>query len=322
MKKVSVIVPVYNSEKYLEKCLDSVAEQTLEDIEIIAVNDGSSDRSVEILENYAKIYPNKLKVLHKENGGLSDARNFGMRHAQGEYIGFVDSDDWVEKDMFELMYQKAKEESYDVVVCDFKEIRNGREIPYTSEVQADGQGKEYIKANMLEIYSAAWNKIYKKEILDENLFTKGIWHEDVEFLYRVLPRINSIGVVHKCLYNYLIRKGSISNSANIKMYDQVRNWNSLMKFYKDNGIYNEYKEEIEYCYVRYLFALFVKSATAFDRQGFKKAVEEAIKNVKATVPNYKNNRYLKQKGAKKFYLRHFNKMFADVIYMRFHNERA
>ena len=116
--KVSVIVPVYNVEKFIGKCLDSLVNQTLKDIEIIVVNDGTKDNSQEIIDKYVKKYPDKVKSFIKENGGLSSARNFGIEKAKGEYISFVDSDDWLNDDALEKMYNKAKKDKSDIVICD------------------------------------------------------------------------------------------------------------------------------------------------------------------------------------------------------------
>ena len=119
MIKVSVIVPVYNVEDYIEKCLNSLVNQTLEDIEIIIVNDGSKDNSENIIKSFLSRYPQKIKYLKKENGGLSDARNYGIPYATGEYIAFLDSDDYVELDTYENMYNLAKKENSDMVECNF-----------------------------------------------------------------------------------------------------------------------------------------------------------------------------------------------------------
>mgnify|MGYP005781662729 CR=1 FL=1 len=123
--KVSVIVPVYNVEQYLEKCLDSLVRQTLNEIEIIVVDDGSQDNSRKIAEAFREKYPNKVYFFYKENEGLGEARNFGLDYAKGEYIGFVDSDDWVDEKTFQAMYETARNEDADVVVCDFISIYDG-----------------------------------------------------------------------------------------------------------------------------------------------------------------------------------------------------
>ena len=117
MKKVSVIVPVYNVEKYIDKCLNTLVNQTLKDIEIIIVNDGSPDNSQEIIDKYQKKYPKKIKSYIKENGGQGSARNFGLEKATGEYIGYVDSDDFIELDMYEKLYNKAKKHDLDISIC-------------------------------------------------------------------------------------------------------------------------------------------------------------------------------------------------------------
>ena len=119
MPKISIIVPVYNVEKYIERCLKSLVNQTLQDIEIIIVNDGSQDKSEEIIEKYVKENHNKIKYYEKSNGGLSSARNYGIEYATGEYIAFLDSDDYVETNMYEEMYNLAKKENADMVECDY-----------------------------------------------------------------------------------------------------------------------------------------------------------------------------------------------------------
>ena len=119
MAKVSVIIPVYNVEKYISRCLESLANQTLKDLEILIVNDGSTDNSRSIIEKYLKKHSLRIKYFEKQNGGLSSARNYGLKYATGEYIAFLDSDDYVEKDMYEDMYKIAKKDDADMVECDF-----------------------------------------------------------------------------------------------------------------------------------------------------------------------------------------------------------
>ena len=162
MPKVSIIVPVYNVEKYIEKCLESLVNQTLEDIEIIIVNDGSKDNSKEIVKQYLEKYPEKMVYLEKENGGLSDARNFAIPYAKGEYVAFLDSDDYVELNMYEDMYKIAKNEDSDMVECDFI-----WEYPNKSKIDT---GELYHgKHEMLEkIRVVAWNKLIKKSLLDKS----------------------------------------------------------------------------------------------------------------------------------------------------------
>lgn len=318
MKKVSVIIPVYNVEKYLDKCLDSLVHQTIDNYEIIVVNDGTKDNSQNIIDEYKSKYPSLIVSLIKENGGLSSARNYGIEHASGEYVGFVDSDDYVDKDMFRLLYEKAKENNFDMVVCDFNEIHGEEVISYPCHFSKDIIGKANIQKRMVDIYPSAWNKIYKRELFSNIRFKEGVWFEDVEFLYRLLPEVDSIGVVNKHLYQYLIREGAITSSNDLRIYHYIDNWNGILEYYKEKDIYDVYKEELEYCYVRYLYATFIKTACKFDKQEYKKAVNKAMENVKKHFPNYKNNKYINEKGMKNMYLKYFNSCIAGVLYSRYH----
>lgn len=310
MKKVSVIVPVYNVYDYLGKCLDSLVNQTLKELEIIIVNDGSPDNSDELIKKYSKKYKN-IKYFIKENGGLSDARNFGIEKATGEYIAFLDGDDYVEYDMYEKMYDKAKENDFDMVVCDLNYVYPQKIVRAYSNISYDTSD---IKKTMLNIYPAAWNKIFKKDLFKNNIrFKKGVWFEDVEFIYRMLPYIKSIGVIDEPFCQYVQRSGSITNTINRKLYDYIDNFNGIIDFYKDNNLFLEYRNELEYCYVRYIYATFVKQAAKYNKEDYLEAVDKAIENVKIHFPNYRKNKYF-YKNLKGIYLVLFNKTLSKLIY--------
>jgi len=314
MTKVSVIVPVYNVEAYLEKCLDSLVNQTLKDIEIIVVNDGSPDNSKEIINKYAKKYK-QIKAYDKENGGLSDARNFGLKKATGEYIAFIDSDDYVSTDMYKKMYEKAVGGNFDMVVCDLNYVyENSEEIKRAySNIKNDTTD---IKNTMINIYPAAWNKIFKKKLFTKGIeFKKGVWFEDVEFIYRLLPHIKTIGVVHEPFNQYLQRTGSITQSVDPRIYHYIDNWNGIVKYYQDNNFYEKYQKELEYSYVRYMYATFVKQASKYNYDDFLEAVDKAIENVKNNFPKYRKNKYF-YKSFKGIYLLLFNKKLAKLVYKK------
>ena len=288
MPKVSIVVPVYNTKKYLEKCLDSLVYQTLDDIEIIVVNDGSPDESQKIIDRYVQAYPNKVQAYVKENGGLSDARNFGISKCNGEYIGFVDSDDYVNLDMYQNMYNKAKERDFDMVVCDIRYVYEDVSKEVSSQVDEDINDLDKIKAQMVNIYPAAWNKIYKKQLFENGvLFKKGVWYEDVEFLYRLFPYIKSIGTIKKAFVNYVQRDGAITRTFDERVYNYIDNFNGIVEFYKAKSFYDEYYSELEYSYVRYLYMTFIKTACNFNKKEYKKARKLAKKNVLEKSPNYK-----------------------------------
>ena len=202
MPKVSVIVPFYNVEGYIEKCLETLVSQTLEDIEIILVNDGSKDNSIEIVNKFLKMYPEKLVYLEKENGGLSDARNYAINYAKGEYIAFLDSDDYIEKDMYEEMYELAKKENSDMVECNFY-------WEYPNKIKEDIGVTYNGKNEMLEkIRVVAWNKLIKREILKQSkvIFPKGYRYEDVEFTYKLIPYIETVSFLKKPCVHYIQRQ--------------------------------------------------------------------------------------------------------------------
>lgn len=311
--KVSIIVAVYGVEKYLDKCLESLVNQTLKDIEIIVVNDESPDGSQVIIDKYEKKYKN-LKGYKKKNGGLSDARNYGINIAQGEYIAIVDGDDYIELDMYELMYNKAVKNNFDMVVCDVNYVYHNKTEYASSQVPRDVFGKEAMKRQMINIYPAAWNKLYHKRLFEHDVrFKKGVWFEDVEFLYRLLPYVGSIGVVNKALVNYVQRDGSIMKTFDDRLFHHIDNWNGILNYYQEHGLYDEYKTELEYCYVRYLYATFMNAASNYsDKKMFSEAFAAATSNVKERFPHYRKNKYFYE-SLKGIYLILFCRPLVEVV---------
>ena len=251
MPKVSVIVPFYNVEGYIEKCLDTLVNQTLEDIEIILVNDGSKDNSILIAKKFLENYPKKIVYLEKENGGLSDARNFGIPYAKGEYIAFLDSDDYVEKNMYEEMYALAKKENSDMVQCNFYWEYIDKNKKKIGDMQKYSNKKELITKGRVE----AWNKLIKREILEneEIRFPKGLRYEDVEFTYKLAPYLEKVSFIDKPFIHYIQRQNSISNSQNERTAEIFDILDNVIKYYKEKNIYEEYKNELEYIYVKTVF---------------------------------------------------------------------
>ena len=251
MPKVSVIVPFYNVEGYIEKCLDTLVNQTLEDIEIILVNDGSKDNSILIAKKFLEKYPKKIVYLEKENGGLSDARNFGIPYAKGEYIAFLDSDDYVEKNMYEEIYNLAKKENSDMVQCNFYWEYIDKNKKKIGDMQKYSNKKELITKGRVE----AWNKLIKREILEneEIRFPKGLRYEDVEFTYKLAPYLEKVSFIDKPFIHYIQRQNSISNSQNERTAEIFDILDNVIKYYKEKNIYEEYKNELEYIYVKTVF---------------------------------------------------------------------
>ncbi len=305
MPKVSVIVPIYNVEKYLEKCINSLLSQTLEDIQIILVNDGSKDNSGNIAKEYGKNNKGRVIYVEKENGGLSDARNYGLKYATGDFIAFLDSDDYIEKNAYEEMYNKAIEENADYVECDFiwefpNKIRVDKQYPYKN------------KKEMLSfVRVVAWNKLIKRQlIIDNNLeFPKGLRYEDVEFTYKLIPFINKFAYVDKPFIHYVQREGSIANVQNERTADIFTVLDNVIEFYKKNNIYEEYRNELEYNYARYLLCSSLKRMCKIkDKTIREKLLTESWERLNLNFPNWKENVILKTVNiGKNKYMRTVNK---------------
>lgn len=306
MPKVSVIVPFYNVEKYIEKCLDSLVNQTLEEIEIILVNDGSQDNSEEKAKEFEKRYPNKIKYYKKANGGLGDARNFGIKYASGEYIAFLDSDDFVELTMYEEMYKKAKQENADMVECDFW-------WEYPNKKKEDiGNTYSNPKEMLYKSRVVAWNKLIKREIYEkypEARFSVGLRYEDVEGFYKILPYIKKVVFVRKCFIHYIQRQGSISNTQNQKNEEIFTVLENVINYYKKNNLYNDFKEELEYVYARYLLcSSFLRIVKIKDKNIRKNLLNKTWENLNTNFPNWKNNKILNNTNSiKNLYIRSINK---------------
>lgn len=221
---ISVIVPIYKVESYLDRCVASLVEQTYNELEIILVDDGSPDKCPDMCDEWAK-KDSRIKVIHKANGGLSDARNAGMAIASGEYIGFVDSDDWLETDFCEKLLQALIDNSCDIAACNYRRV-SGEE-----NIESDkGSGaiicydKNQAMSELIDntIQQVVWNKLYKSTVVEGILFEKGKYHEDEFWSYQVFGRCEKIVTVEYIGYNYLQREASIMGERySLKRLDAV-----------------------------------------------------------------------------------------------------
>ena len=308
MPNVSIIVPIYNVEGYIEKCLESLVNQTLQDIEIILVNDGSTDNSALIAKRFLENYPEKIVYLEKENGGLSDARNYGIPYAKGEYIAFLDSDDYVEKNMYEEMYNLAKKQNSDMVQCNFYWEYPEKDKKKIADLKEYKGKKEMLEETRVE----AWNKLIRREILVENpeiRFPKGLRYEDMEFTYKLIPYIEKVDILNKPFIHYIQRQNSISNTQNEKTKEIFEVLENVIEFYKQNKLYEEYKDEIEYIYVRTVFCSSLLRIVKIQDENIKtQLLEKTWENVNTRFPNWKKNPILKKnKSLKDLYLKTINK---------------
>lgn len=238
--KVSVIIPVYNTEDYLKECIESLVNQTLREIEILIVNDGSTDSSLEIMKEFKNKYPNIIKIFDKVNGGQASARNYALPFAQGEYLGFVDSDDWVDSTMYEEMYEKAEKEDADIVICDMVDHFPDRTVCYPSSRFE----------NKFKVTPSACNKLFKRSLVKEDVFPVGLWYEDFEFTTMQLMKTDCISVIHKGLYHCHCREVStMYNNNSEKNQDILVVLEHLVEYVEKNGWYEKYKNVLEYLYI-------------------------------------------------------------------------
>ena len=215
MKKVSIIIPIYNVEEYLSQCLDSIVNQTYSNLEVILINDGSTDNCLEICNKYINKY--NWKLINKKNGGLSSARNAGLKEFTGDYVYFIDSDDWIKEDMIEVLVSLLENKKADIVECGIYWV-------YDNEIKIDNSDNDYlmnrkevISSYLLQtkkIHSAVWNKLYKKEIFNGLFFDEVKLHEDGYFMYKALYNVKNFYLSSYTGYYYRQnREGSIMSTA-------------------------------------------------------------------------------------------------------------
>ena len=269
--KISVIIPVYNVEQYLEKCLDSILNQTYKNIEIILVNDGSIDKSGVICDEYSRKY-NNIKVFHKENGGVSSARNLGIDNATGQYLAFVDPDDYIDPNMYEILVKKIVETNSDIAMCSFVYVKENENIVEDNSDEIIIFDKEEVLSryfNRVKPFNASflWNKLFKRELFEKDRLDVELKiQEDTEVLLRIFNNISSIVYVGIPLYFYLIREGAATEGKISK--GKLTTDISLFKIYK----YTEenlpkYKSNALANYVMYYFNIIVEIIKNYEEYG-------------------------------------------------------
>lgn len=280
MDLVSVIVPIYKVEKYLDRCIQSIAEQSYTNLEIILVDDGSPDGCPAICDSWAE-KDSRIKVIHKENGGLSDARNAGLEIATGKYIAFIDSDDSISTEFILKLYHAIEEHHADVAECAVSYVdENGNLLrARDSSSITEMEKTEALRRLVLEdgIYQTVWNKLYRRELVIDIPFAVGKYHEDEFWTYQVLDRIEKLAVVHDALYNYLRRSTSIIGVGyNIRRLDGLEARFQRMKHLQ------KYEELADLTRDRLIFdCLWHYQSTSKFLQGEEK--EKALSYIKSIV---------------------------------------
>lgn len=262
---ISVIVPVYKVEDYLDQCVQSIVSQTYADLEIILVDDGSPDDCPAMCDAWAE-RESRIKVIHKKNGGLSDARNAGMAIARGEYLAFVDSDDWIESDILRLSLQCSKENNADIVAFGVDWIYSDhKENPHPLHAAVyygtDNIVRTYFQSCMVR--TTVWNKLYKSSILNDIRFPEGRLHEDEFFTYRVLAKANVAAVIDTIGYHYRQRSDSIMGTYNLRHLDALEAMKEKAEFLSQNYadlLPRFHREQMSFCFNQYCMILKYASA--------------------------------------------------------------
>lgn len=308
MKKVSIIVPVYNMEKYLDECMSSLVNQTLDNIEIIAINDGSTDNSLKILKEYKKKYPDKVVIIDQKNKGISIARNNGIDISTGKYIGFMDSDDYAKPTMFEELYKKIEQTNSDIVVCDFEEYyMYPEEFRYKSVVENIKNDNLYNDPSIINsIDYGPCNKLFKKEMFADIKFPKNLKYEDLNTILKVFLIASKISTINKSLYIYRINNTGETKTINKKVIDILAILQDLIDYSKSIGVYEKIKSELKKMCVNKLFFYLIYSYKLNDKQFVLDFRSKIIKFLNKNFNNWKftllKNRDLKIKLISKLVL--------------------
>ena len=305
---VSVVIPVYNTEKYLRRCMDALLAQTIDkkDLELVVVNDGSTDSSPEILEEYREKYPDLIRIYNKTNGGQATARNLGIQKATGEYIGFADSDDYVDPTLFKKLYDKARAEDADLCECHYhsmlEQSKTGPDgLPLYKEIGTRGTigAHEDVKELFLNPQVSPWNKLYRRSILTDNniSFPEGMIYEDTAFYIKTLPFIKKHAYVDEKLVYYCVRNGStMTGNQGSRVGDIFKVFDDIIEFFQRKGIFGKYKDELEYFCVKTAFCSNISrigrvSSDFMRGELYDKTFSFVIKH----FPDYRKNKYFKGK---------------------------
>lgn len=267
-EKISIIIPVYNVEKYIKRCLDSVINQTYKNIEVILINDGSLDNSGLICNEYAKKY-NNIKVFHKENGGVSSARNLGIDKANGEYLAFVDPDDFIDKYMYEKLYNSIKKFNSEIAVSSFSYIINGiedkqdisnKEIVFSKEVVIEKYFQNVYPFN----YSFLCNKLFKKELFNEvRLNVKILVQEDTEIMIKLYNKSKKISYIGEALYFYELRNESLTSNKISR--GKITTEQAFLEIYKyTKKSLSQFKSQALLKYTSYFFNIIIEIIKNYD----------------------------------------------------------
>lgn len=288
-KLISIIVAVYNIEEYLPRCVDSILAQTYRNLEIILVDDGSSDASGRICDAYAG-KDKRIQVIHKKNGGLSDARNAGMDMARGDYIGFVDGDDWIDKDMYRAMYKGCEANNAQVAVCRYKQITKNGIIDAST-----GNSVLLSKTEALEIYvcgderyliyNSVWSKLFASKLVKDMRFPVGKNSEDIMFTTKAFCHMERCVYLDTAYYNYVLdREGSIMNvkAGERRIQNEIPFWREQIAYIGEAGM-KELSKKAAYHFYRRMLFYFIDFMENKQTRVYAKEIIRQLREEKETI---------------------------------------
>lgn len=305
--KVSLIIPVYNVENYVDKCLKSVEQQTCKELEVIIINDGSTDESYEIVRKYVERNTN-FQCYSIENRGLGGARNYGLEKASGEYVCFLDSDDYIASECIEAMLNKAKQNKSDIVVCNSCDVtEDGTIISYYKNKYKKEVTNVYEEPTILFNRVSAWGKLYKKELFNELAFVSREWYEDMRMTPKLFLKAKSITYIDNTLFYYVQRSGSIMNNSKVEKNIEITEaFDDLISYFYKQGVYERFREVLEYLIIEHVAVAGI-SRVALYRGNKKKEVLHNLQKYLETIPNLYKNSYVKSMDKNRKLILLFNK---------------
>ncbi len=299
-KKISIVIAAYNVEGYIRRCLDSLVNQTFQNIEIIVVNDGSTDRTEEIIQEYVEQYPERVFLHTKKNEGQGVARNTGLAIASGEYIGFVDSDDFVDSRMYELLYREAEEKECDLVTCGYYgcDDETGEITVYQTGYRGEFDQSIYENPKILRVNSPyPWNKLYKRELLERSgfQFAKGIIFEDLCAVFPLFLHAKKVGRVHEKLYYYIRgRKGGTISTFDERHAQIIDSLHIMNEAFRVEGKFEEFYDILLFFNIRHIYARFHEMEQYRD-ESFKDVFQErAFRHLDQYFPGWRESEEWKQ----------------------------
>lgn len=308
---ISVIVPVYNVEKYLHKCVDSIINQTYKDLEIILVDDGSPDNCPKICDEYAQ-KDNRIKVIHKENGGLSSARNAGLQVAIGDYIAFVDSDDYIDEHMYEKMYQAIQSSKCDICMCGCKIVKEQGKVLYQSSFACDMYNiNEIIGKFVISLQTSVCNKLVSRNLIQGNKFMEGKVHgEDLLFCLNILNNTVEMVTIQDCCYYYVKHNDSITTKKfSSKAFDEVWCKDKAYSIIQDK--FPMFQQQANIWRFRARMNLIRKITASDNKKAYKEEYSMYKKWVKDNYLTVKNK--LKGKEKMEYHLLNVNKAIYKMV---------